>query len=268
MKTSRQSLAVLFGIALVTRSADAATELRITLRFTPKENVTANLPNMDGASTTRPIDVQPLADMRALADRSIVGENRERKTPRPVRATSSVADFSTAVLKKCFADWGVRPGSGGLVLKGEITNLLVTEENTYSTAVAMRFRLEDPSGAALWEGIATGDAHQWGRSFEEENYNEEISDALKRTYANLLSNQSFQAAWAGRRPEAGAAKLTPADAKTKVLEMMKAGLATETIASYLRRARLDPQLSSDDVLDWKKAGIAEEVIRAAFEERR
>ena len=88
-------------------------------------------------------------------------------------------------------------------LKGEITNLLVTEENTYSTAVAMRFRLEDPSGAVLWEGIATGDAHQWGRSFEEENYNEEISDVLKRTYANLLSNPSFQAAWTGRRLEAG-----------------------------------------------------------------
>lgn len=165
----------------------AASELRLTLRFTPKENVTANVPSTTKADPSRPIEVLPLTDARSLTDLSLVGENRERKTARPVRATSSVAAFSTTVLKKCLSDWGVRLGPGGLVLKGEITNLWVAEENTYSTQANERFRLEGPEGGLIWEGIAAGDAHQFGRSLSAENYNEQISDALKKTFANLVS---------------------------------------------------------------------------------
>lgn len=32
----------------------------------------------------------------------------------------------------------------------------------------MRFRLEDRAGKTTWEGIVAGDAHQWGRSFEQD----------------------------------------------------------------------------------------------------
>lgn len=189
------------------------------------------------------------------------------KTPRPVKATSSVADFATSVLRQCLGEWGVRLGGGGMILNGEITNLFVTEDQTYSTAVSIRFRLEDGDGKTRWEGIATGDAHQWGRSFEEENYVEEISDALKRTYANLVSTREFQEAWAGRPLPTASAALSPDVLKGKVLEMMKAGISNETIASYARRVRASPPLTSDDVLAWKKAGIAEDVIRAALDQK-
>jgi hypothetical protein len=185
----------------------------------------------------------------------------------PVKATSSVADFATGVLRRCLGEWGVRLGGGGLVLHGEITNLFVTEDQTYSTSVSIRFRLEDGGGKTLWEGIATGDAHQWGRSFEEENYVEEISDALKRTYANLVSTRVFQEAWAGRPLAADSAAMTPDVLKEKILEMMKAGISNETIASYARGIRTSPPLTGDDVLAWKKAGIAEEVIRAALDQK-
>jgi hypothetical protein len=251
------------ALLVVVSCSRFATEKRIDLRFTPKENVTANIPAGEGLSASRSIEVLPLTDARTLSDRSVVGENREHSTAVPIRARASVEGFATVVLKKCLGEWGVRLGSGDLMLRGEITNLLVTEDQTYSTAVSMRFRLEDRAGKLLWEGVVMGDAHQWGSSFKEENYNEEISDALKRTYANLVSNAGFQKAWIGL-VAVNESAISPQQVEAKVLEMMKAGVSDETIASYVRGAKLSRPLNAEEILDWKKVGIAEEVIRAAL----
>jgi len=264
--TRHRALAV-GGILLLVGCSRFASEKRIALRFTPKENVTAAIPATEGLTASRSIEVAPLTDARAVTDRSLVGENREHSTPVPIRATSSVEQFATTVLKKCLAEWGVRLGPGDLVLRGEITNLLVTEDQTYSTAASMRFRLEDHSGNALWEGIAIGDAHQWGSSFKEENYNEEISDALKRTFANLVSNAGFQRAWIGAAGVSTAA-FSPAELKAKILEMMKSGISEETVASYVRSVKVTRPPNAEEILDWKKTGVAESVIRAAVQERR
>jgi len=263
MKTRARVLALATGGLLLAVCAHAAKEKRIVLRFTPKENVTANLPALGQATPAKAVEVMPLTDARALPDLSLIGENREHKTPRPVKATTPVADFATMVLTKCLLEWGVRLGKGGLVLRGEITNLFVTEDQTYSTAVAIRFRLEDGDGKLVWEGMATGDAHQWGRSFKEENYVEQISDALKKTYANLVSASAFQEAWAGRAPAAGAPTLTAAELKAKVLEMMKAGVGVEVIVGYVKGVKLSKPLDADQIVEWKKAGIPEAVLNAA-----
>jgi len=239
-----------------------ATEKRIALRFTPKENVTANIPASEGLSASRVLEVLPLTDARTLSDRSLVGENREHSTAVPIRATSSVEEFATVALKRCLSEWGVRLGSGDLLLRGEITNLLVTEDQTYSTAASMRFRLEDRAGTMLWEGIVMGEAHQWGGSFKEENYNEEISDALKRTYANLVSNAGFQKAWMGQRATAFQ-PLSPSDLEAKILEMMKAGIGTEVIVGYVKNAKVSGPLSAEQIVEWKKAGIPDAVLQAA-----
>lgn len=259
-----RAVSVVIGALLVLVGCSKfANEKRIDLRFTPKENVTANVPAGEGLSASRSIEVLPLTDGRTLSDRSLVGENREHSTAVPIRATSSVEGFATGVLRKCLGEWGVRLGTGDLRLHGEITNLLVTEDQTYSTAVSMRFRLEDRAGKLLWEGVVMGDAHQWGSSFKEENYNEEISDALKRTYANLVGNAGFQKAWIGL-VAVNESAVSPQEVKGKVLEMMKAGVSEETIASYVRGTKLPRPLNAEEILDWKKAGIAEQVIRAAL----
>jgi hypothetical protein len=57
---------------------------------------------------------------------------------------------------------------------------------------------------------------------------------------------------------------SPQEVEAKVLEMMKAGVSEETIASYLRGAKLSRSLNAEEILDWKKAGIAEGVIRVAL----
>lgn len=251
------SLAVL----LACFPALAASEMRITLRFVPKENVTANIPTVENVNPARPIEVLPLKDLRSLSDLSVVGENRERRTPRPVRANSPVAEFATVVLTKCLADWGVRFDKGGLLLSGEITNLFVTEENTYSTQVSVRFRLEDQKGGLVWEGIVSGDAHQWGRSFSEENYNEQISDAIKRTYAHLLSNAAFQKAWSGQSTDRKS--VAPLALKATIVKMIAEGIGGEIIVGYVRTVELEPPLTPDDMIDWKRAGISDAVLNAA-----
>jgi hypothetical protein len=209
------------------------------------------------------IELKTLTDLRALPDRSVVGENRERKTPRPIKATTSVAEFATDVLQRCLSEWGVRLEPGDLVLHGEITNFLVTEEQTYSTASAIRFRLEDQSGLVVWEGIASGEAHQWGRSFSAENYNEQISDALKKTFASLVSNPGFQKAWAGEARVAEAVTISPAEVRAKLLEMVQASIGEAVLVGYVRGLRISPQLTADEIIDWKKAGIPDAVIEAA-----
>jgi hypothetical protein len=259
----RKPIALSLLAVLVSAPLFGAKEMRLALRFTPKENVTANLPSTDTARPVRTIDVMALIDVRELSDRSLVGENRERKTPRPIKATTSVAEFATEVLQRCLSEWGVRLGAGDLVLRGEITNLLVTEDQTYSTASAIRFRLEDQTGMVVWEGIASGDAHQWGRSFSAENYNEQISDALKKTFASLVSNPGFQKAWAGEPSVAEGATVSPAEVKAKVLEMVQAGVGEAVLISYVRGLRISPPLTADEIIAWKRAGITDRVIEAA-----
>ena len=257
----------ILAVGLVALPAVAAKEKRIRLRFTPKENVTANLPTLDETTPVAAIAVGPLEDMRQLPDLLQVGENREHE-PRPVLATTSVAGFATEVLRKCLGDWGVRLGEGGYLLKGEITNLFVMEEQTYSTQVNVRFTLEAQGGKVLWQGVAVGDAHQFGRSLSEENYNEQISDALKRAYANLLSNVAFRDAWTGRasRARQGAEPqvMSAADVKTAILKMMAQGIEPDTIVQYVRGLKIEPRLSADEIVDWKASGIPEDVLRAAL----
>ncbi len=202
-------------VALVmTVPAEAAKKpLKVKLRFSPQENVTAAVPNIDQASTTRPIQVVSLTDERALDDKALIGENRESSTPVPVYALSSVAEFATDALRTCLLGWGAKIApDADLVLKGAIVTLFVTEGNTYVANARLRFRLESRAGEALWEGLAAGDATRWGRSLSTDNYNEEISDALKKAYADLLSNVALQDAWAGRAKGARAGQSSIAQA--------------------------------------------------------
>jgi hypothetical protein len=213
-----------------------------------------------------------LTDERALDDKTLIGENRESSTPVPVYALSSVADFATEALRTCLLGWGVKVApDADLVLKGAIVTLFVTEGNTYVANARIRFRLENRAGESLWEGVATGDARRWGRSFSADNYNEEISDALKKAYADLLSNSSLQDAWAGRAkataPVPERTSMSPAAMKEKILSLMKEGLGKEVVAAYVREHTISPKLTAAEIVEWKKAGIPEPVISAALSQK-
>lgn len=261
MKTHSR-LVVVAAVVLLFYPGVAVAEKRITLRFTPKENVSASTPKLEGADPSRPIEVLPLKDVRALPDLAQVGENRERRTPRSVLATSSVAEFATTALRQCLSGWGVRVEPGGLRLRGEITNLLVTEEQTYSTQVTIRFQLEDPSGSTLWEGVVSGEARQWGRSYAAENYVEQVSDGLKQAYARLLSMASFQQAWSGKKLQQRKV-VAPPELKETIVRMMAEGIGADVIVEHVKGLDVRPALTADDMIDWKRAGIPDAVLKAA-----
>ncbi len=265
MTTRTRLLSLLAGLGLATQPGCASIDKPIKLRFTPKEDVTANLPVFGGVAPITPIAIAPLKDARQSADLLLVGENRQHPPPRAVRADSPIAEFATEVLKECFGKWGVPAGEGGYRLQGEITHLRVVEDGLYATQVNIRFQLEGQDGQVLWQGMAVGSAQQWGRSLSEENYNEQVSDALKRTYASLLSNPAFQQAWVGQAaPATGPKTLTPAAVKAAILKMMGQGIEAETIADYVRGVKIEPPLNPEELIDWKASGIPEVVLRAAL----
>jgi hypothetical protein len=57
--------------------------------------------------------------------------------------------------------------------------------------------------------------------------------------------------------------LTPAELKTRILELMRQGMDQDLIVTYVSRQRLASRLTVDDILAWKQAGIADEIIKAA-----
>lgn len=259
-----------FGMAILAGAISSTglseDQLRITLTFMPNEDL-----KTAPVVSTRPIEILPLTDVRVLADRTLVGENRQKSVARPIRAmwvssdgklsSSPVSDFSTFVLKKCLSDWGARVEKGGLLLRGEITSLLVTEENRYSTQASLRFRLEDQAGGVLWEGTVSGDSSQFGRSFSYENYKEQISNVLAKTYGNLISDPGFQTAWRG---EVGVRKsLSSTSLKAEIVKMIDAGVGVDVIVGYVRGVKIEPALTPEEIIEWKTSHITEAVIAAA-----
>jgi hypothetical protein len=56
---------------------------------------------------------------------------------------------------------------------------------------------------------------------------------------------------------------TPAELKTKVLDMMREKVATEVILAYVRGQRLSRKMSAEEIIDWTKSGIPDAVTEAA-----
>lgn len=62
----------------------------------------------------------------------------------------------------------------------------------------------------------------------------------------------------------GSSRLPIAQVKSKVLSMMREGVGTDVIVSWVKGQRLKQKLTPDDIIDWKKSGIDEKVIQAAL----
>lgn len=215
--TFRRGVCFLVG-AFSVSSVEAQETLNVRLQFTPE--VDTRPAGVIGLSEDS-IWVLPLTDAREGADRSLIGENRQSKNrPIPVRSSSSIPEFATGALKTCLSAWGVRLApTAKLVLRGEIITLFATEANKYQGEARFRFFLETSEGKRLWEGIVSGDDWTWGRDLNPQNYNQVISDAMKKAYAALLNDQRFQDAWAGKgagvRPPIAPQELTPEELMAK-----------------------------------------------------
>ena len=136
----------------------------------------------------------------------LLGENREKSTTVPVRASTPVFSWISRSLADTFRDWGTQstPGSE-LALHTEIVKLFVVEEHTYQAEAAMKFMLKRRDGTEVWSGIVGGAASRFGRSLNAENYNEVLSDAVFSCFSKLWADAGFRDAWAtsGKRSLSG-----------------------------------------------------------------
>jgi Flp pilus assembly secretin CpaC len=148
--------------------------------------------------TPSTVTIAPFTDGRD--NKKVIGENREEKTPKPVTTTDDVGTFVSTNIRRLFDQAGVKTvdSSGEVIIKGEVTKFFVREESTYKSTVEIHLTLIDQDGKTLWNGLASGEATRFGRSYQAENYYEVLSDAVVNTVSSMLQAVDFQKAMSGR----------------------------------------------------------------------
>jgi hypothetical protein len=180
------------------------------------------------------------------------------------------------------------------VLTVRLTRFWVDESvktvgSTYSAEVNALFRLAE-GGRLVYEGVAAGTARRYGKSENEENLSEVLSNALKEAYAKGLSDPGLQNAWtAAPRPEprgpyaapeprpeprpreageaggGGASKgVSPAALLADLKELQRQGFTADLLVDYVDQRTLTSEMTAGDLAAWRDAGVPDEVIKAAL----
>jgi len=174
-----RAMALLVGAGLLIPAfVDAADKLEnIKLVWKPTTTL-SKLGGIDPNGIKVKIQLMPLADARDNA--ALIGENREKATPKKVSTQEDVPAFVTDKLKKLATDAGlaVVDGGGDVVLTGELQKFFVEETNEYSGELRVKFTAKNPSGKELWTGSVQGHASNFGRSYNDNNYYETFSNMI------------------------------------------------------------------------------------------
>jgi hypothetical protein len=274
----------------------------VRLTFVPQENLNAPIATISPAMKGTPIAVA-VEDGRALRARDVIGSVDREGIRANVRAASDVVVFALGALVQTAGQWGLPVVQGtagaqgrgpGRVLTVRVTKFWVDENvkavgSTYASEVNALFRLSD-GGHLVYEGVAAGTARRYGKSENEENYSEVLSDALKETYAKGLSDPGLQSAWtAGPRlaprdepggrdaaPAGGgrlsgaprdgdrAKGISPADLLADLKELQRQGFTADLLVDYVDQRTLTSEMTARDLTAWRDAGIPAEVTKAAL----
>ena len=307
------SLLVSLGSAAAARAIEGPS---VRLTFVPQENLNAPLPSLSPAMRGAPIAVA-VEDGRNLRARDVVGAVDREGVKASLRAENDVVVFALGALVQSAGQWGLPVVQGtagpegrgpGRVLTVRLTRFWVDESvkpvgSTYSAEVNALFRLSE-GGRLVYEGVAAGTARRYGKSENEENTSEVLSDALKETFAKGFSDPGLHAAWtggprdaeprprlapreapgapgadidrpatgAGERPAAGSQARTgdrskgisPADLLADLKELERQGFTADLLVDYVDQRTLSREMTARDLADWRAAGIADEVIKAAL----
>lgn len=276
-------LALLFALAALPATAKELGPFNITFRYSPQESVGTSVPTLMLGISDVPVRLS-ISDGRTIADPAVIGDSTDDDDRVwPVRAATDLVAWANEVLVKNAGEWGIRVSdSAPLQLKGTLLRFMVTESNkpvgsVYNADIRVAFRLLDARGNLLWEGNAPGDATRYGKSRNEDNVNEVLSDALKEAYATALGDTGLQNAWLGKSepmaaPAAASAGAAPAPAAamspdemlTELVKLKKQGFGTDLMVSFINQKSLRSSLSADDMVKWKKEGMPQEVIQAAL----
>jgi len=127
---------------------------------------------------------------------SEIGENIEKKPSGEgllVTTRDNVAEWLTETFAKVLSGFNVNvvKSNPTFLLEADIIKFFVTEQSVYHGEVALKIRLKAPNGDNLWEGLISGKASNFGKSYKAENYYEVLSNALINNVYSLLKNETF-----------------------------------------------------------------------------
>ena len=172
----------------------------VPLEWTP----TSTLAESMGAVNLLPLAgakiwVAPFNDSRD--DKTLIAENQEKSTPRPITTKDDVATFlgthAVALYKEAGLSFAAKPEDATVTLRVEILRCMVIEKDTYKGELSLRLQVEG-NGKPLWAGAVMGESTRWGRSYKLENYYEALSDSLVDAVGKSLKSDSFLAALGGK----------------------------------------------------------------------
>ena len=184
--------AFLLSAALIASSKGKLLE-HIPLQWRPTSALRLGTTQMTASSVT----IAPFTDGRDNKD--LIGENREDDTPKPVSTSDDVGTFVSKNIRQLFDQAGVKTvdSNGEVIIKGEVKKFFVREESTYKSRVEIHLTVIDQDGKTLWNGLASGEATRFGRSYQAENYYEVLSDAVVNTVSSMLQAAEIQKALTG-----------------------------------------------------------------------
>lgn len=187
---------MLLCVPLVASSKTQLLE-HIPLQWRPTSNLQLAATPMTAASVT----ITNFTDGRD--NKEAIGENREGDEPRPVTTSDDVGAFVGVHIRQLFDEAGIKTmdSNGSVSVKGEVKKFFVREGNTYKSEVAVHITVSGSDGTVLWNGLASGEATRFGRSYKAENYYEVLSDAVVNTVSSMLQAAEFQRALSGHATE-------------------------------------------------------------------
>ena len=271
------ALVLLLALAVSPVTAKELGPLNVTLRYSPQESTGSSVPNLMMGISDKPVKLS-IADGRTITDPAVIGDSTDDDDRVwPVRAAGDVVAWSNEVLVKNAGEWGIRVADDApLQVQGTLLRFMVNESNKpvgsmYTADIRVGFRMLDASGQLLWEGTAAGDATRYGKSRNQDNVNEVLSDAIKEAYATAFGDPALQNAWLGKsEPVATSAAapaapaMTPDDLLAELVKLKKQGFDTDLLVDFVRQKSLTSALSADDMVKWKKEGMPQEVIQTAL----
>ena len=182
----------LLSVAL---TASAKTQLleHIPLQWRPTSDLRLGSTPMPASTVT----IAPFTDGRD--NKEVIGENQEEKLPKPVTTRDDVGIFVSSHIRRLLDQAGVKTvdGNGEVTIKGEVKKFFAREESTYKSTVEVHLTVIDQDGKTLWNGLGSGEATRFGRSYKAENYYEVLSDAVVNTVSSMLQAADFRDAMSG-----------------------------------------------------------------------
>jgi hypothetical protein len=135
--------------------------------------------------------IVPFTDNRE--NKTEIARNVESSTPKLVTTKDDVSKWCTDRFKDSLELYGFKLVESGetIQLHGEVVQFHVLEDTRYKSTVGFKISALTADNKLLWQGLVTGSAKRFGKSYSQENYYETLSDAYLVAVQNFIRDEDF-----------------------------------------------------------------------------